>query len=101
MRDKIHFKRRELIKSISETFDKKSFNNHSFRKNILLILNDYYQNYYLKINDKFNIEKNGKDAGLNISNLSDNISPGLPLPFPISALSILYRSPLKLKKAPG
>ena len=73
MGDKIHFKRRELIKSISETFDEESFNNHSFRKSILLILKDYYQNYYLKINNKFNIEKNGKDAGLNISNLSDSI----------------------------
>ena len=38
MGDKIHFKRRELIKSISETFDEESFNNHSFRKSILLIL---------------------------------------------------------------
>ena len=90
MGDKIHFKRRELIKSISETFDEESFNNHSFRKSILLILKDYYQNYYLKINNKFNIEKNGKDAGLNISNLSAFSNTSLTASYTFFSFGLMF-----------
>ena len=73
MSDLIHFKRRNLVVQIEKSFEKESVSNLNFRKQILVLLKDYYKNYYDDIHKQFYRTKDGIKTGQLIAKLSDII----------------------------